>query len=114
MLNQAIGYMAGFRADNNFARYASALRLWQDAAWQLPSDQRAFFRNQLPEQARTDLEAMLEPYRTYQMPAWVKDVQRSFYNSYLQSQGVEAGIQDYSRTVDLIIAAQKQGLLFDF
>lgn len=109
-----MGYMAGLRASNDYARYATALRLWQDAVWQLPEAVRESARAQLPDQAKTDLESMLEPYRTYQMPAFVQNAQRAFYDSYLKTQGVASGIQDYSRTVDLIIAAQKQGLLFDF
>lgn len=105
-----ISAMAGLRADDPYARYAVALRFWQQAYWQLSPEKQAGFLAQLPDSSQEDLKEMLAPFQTYQMPRWIQDMQQRSYNSYLKSQGVEAGIKDYSRTIDLLVQAQKQGL----
>jgi Protein of unknown function (DUF3810) len=106
-----ISALAGLNADDAFAKYAVALRLWSDAVAQLPSEQRSQAMRDLPQLARDDLEASYEPFRRYRLPSWLQAVQSSLYDRYLTSQGVEAGIKDYSRIVTLLLAAQRKGLL---
>lgn len=106
-----VAALAGLRADDAFARYAVALRLWQAAVAQLPSETREGYYDALPPSAQTDLERMADPFRRYRPPAWLQGWQRRSYDRYLKTQGVEAGIADYSRTVNLLIAAQQKGLL---
>ncbi len=108
-----ISAIAGLNAQNEFANYAVALRFWQSAIWQLPQAKQASFRDQLPEQAKKDLEAMNAPYRNYQLPQFVQRIQQQSYDRYLKTQGVSSGIQDYSRAIDLLIKAQKQGLVLN-
>lgn len=105
-----VAALAGLNTSDPYARYATALKLWNDAVAQLPAPQRAEAVAALPQLARDDLEATYEPFRRYQLPAWIQNVQSSLYNRYLTSQGVEAGIQDYSRTTTLLLAAQRKGL----
>jgi Protein of unknown function (DUF3810) len=106
-----VAAIAGLKAQDAFARYAVALRLWWDVvATFTPEDQKAYLE-QLPKQALIDLESTFEPYRRYQLPNWIQSLQRSSYNQYLKTQGVEAGLADYSRIVNLLVKAQKQGLL---
>lgn len=105
-----IAALAGLNAADAYARYATALKLWNDAVRQWPEPQRTEAIAALPQLAREDLQAMYEPFQRYQLPAWVQNLQGSLYNRYLTSQGVEAGIQDYSRTTTLLLAAQRKGL----
>lgn len=104
-----IAALAGLGADDAFARYAAALRLWTAANWQLPRNSAQANFGRLPAAVKADYEARLEPYRRFQVPTAVRDVQRGLYDRYLKSQGVTSGVQDYSRTVDLLIQAQRQG-----
>lgn len=106
-----ISAVAGLSAADAYARYSVALRFWQDAWWQLPAGQRESYHDALPEIAQKDLVAMREPYQHYQMPRFIQEFQRRSYDSYLKTQGVKAGIKDYSRSLDLLIQAQKQGLI---
>ncbi len=105
-----ISAIAGLKAKDAYARYAVALRFWQEAYWQLPKEKQAGFLAKLPDSSRQDLNDMLAPYQKYQMPRFIQNLQQQSYNSYLKSQGVKEGIKDYSRTIDLLIQAQKQGI----
>jgi hypothetical protein len=105
-----VAALAGLNASNPYARYATALKLWNDAVRYLPAEQRTKALENLPQTTRDDLAAMYEPFRRYRLPAWIQNVQGSVYNRYLTSQGVKAGIQDYSRTTTLLLAAQQKGL----
>ncbi|MGL4610311.1 MAG: DUF3810 family protein [Trueperaceae bacterium] len=105
-----IAALAGLNASDPYARYAVALKLWSDAVWQLSEVERREAVDALPQRAKDDLEAMYESFRRYGLPQWVQNLQSGMYNRYLMSQGVEAGIKDYSRTTTLLLAAQQQGL----
>jgi hypothetical protein len=104
-----VAALAGLNADDPYARYAVALKLWNDAVAQLPEDKRGAAFAALPEKARDDLQQMYEPFRRYRLPQWMQNLQTGLYNQYLTSQGVEEGIKDYSRTTTLLLAAQRQG-----
>lgn len=103
--------LAGLAASDGFARYAVSLRLWQSVAAQLPNDLQSSAYGRLPEIARQDLTAMAEPFQNYRPPPFVEAWQRRTYDRYLKTQGVAAGIRDYSRGVSLLAAAWRQGLL---
>lgn len=106
-----VAAVAGLGADHPYARYAVALKLWSDAARQLPQTTYTQRLQSLPKIARDDLDATLVPFRQHRLPAWVRSIQRGLYDRYLTSQGVSAGVGDYSRTTSLLIAAQRQRLL---
>ena len=106
-----IAAVAGLRAEDPFARYATALRLWQSAVWQLPAGEQRRLYGELPSVAQGDLEAVQSALARYQLPQVLTDLQRRTYDRYLKAQGVEAGVADYSRTTQLLIAAQRQGIL---
>ena len=106
-----ISALAGLRATDSFARYAVALRLWRSAVAQLPPEAQKRYYEQLPNRAKRDLEAMAKPYERYQPPRFIATIQRRSYDRYLKTQGVEAGVADYSRIINLLIRAQKKGLL---
>jgi hypothetical protein len=104
-----VAALAGLSADDPYAQYAVALKLWNDAVLQLPEDERHAAVHALPERARADLEATYAVFRRYRLPAWIQNLQTGLYNRYLTSQGVEEGVRDYSRTTTLLLAAQRQG-----
>ena len=106
-----VGAMAGLNAKDDYARYAVALRLWWEVVATLPVDQQANYFENLPIEATRDIRASIEPYQRYRLPNWIQQFQQKSYNQYLKSQGVEAGIADYSRIVSLLVRAQKQNLL---
>ena len=106
-----VSTLAGLRAADGYARYAVALRVWQSVVVQLPSEAQTAAFAQLPEVARQDLAAMVAPFQRYRPPALVQAWQRRTYDRYLKTQGVAAGVRDYSRSVALLAAAQRQGLL---
>ena len=106
-----VAAVAGLRTEHPYARYAVALKLWSDAARQLPQTEYAKRLQALPQVARDDLESTLAPFLRYRLPAWIRGIQTQLYNRYLTSQGVSAGVGDYSRTTSLLIAAQRQRLL---
>lgn len=97
--------VAGMRADDALMRYSTALSLFSKVAWRLPPEQYLTLYEQLPSQAMTDLDAMRAAVRRYQMPNWFAQVQTRVYDSYLKSQGVEAGIRDYGRMVNWLVEA---------
>jgi hypothetical protein len=104
-----VAALAGLNASDPYARYATALKLWNDAVAQLPEEKRGDAFAALPEKARDDLQKMYEPFRRYRLPQWIQNLQTGLYNQYLVGQGVEEGVRDYSRTTTLLLAAQQQG-----
>jgi hypothetical protein len=104
-----VAALAGLAANDPYAQYATALKLWNDAVAQIPEGKRGAAFAALPEQARNDLNKMYEPFVRYQLPQWIQNIQTGLYNQYLTSQGVEEGIKDYTRTTTLLLAAQRQG-----
>jgi hypothetical protein len=105
-----VAALAGLNASDPYARYATALKLWNDAVRYLPDEQRTKELEHLPQRAKDDWVAMYEPFQRYRSPAWIQNLQGNLYHRYLTSQGVTAGIQDYSRTTTLLLAAQRKGL----
>lgn len=67
--------------------------------------------NALPSQAKTDLQAFRDVYLRYQPPRLAARLQARVYDSYLRTQGVTAGVADYGRVIDLLVAARRSGLL---
>lgn len=103
------GLLAGLRADHPYARYATALSAYANLCAELgPDDQRARFKA-LPVEALNDLRAEADVYRKY-----TRDVTHSvfqpMYHSYLVTQGVSEGIEDYSRGTRLFVNAWQKGL----
>ena len=106
-----VAALAGLRATDLFGRYAVALRTFGEALAQLPAAERALWSGRLPEVARRDLARMAEPYARFRAPRVLGVWQRRLYDRYLRSQGVAAGVEDYSRALRLLLGAQRQGLL---
>lgn len=103
-----IGYIAGLRAEDAYARYAVALDVYLDIARQLGADVRKAAIEQLPEQARQDLERVREAQARYRID-WFQKWSWRAYNQYLKSQGVREGVQSYGRGVQLLAQAWRAG-----
>ncbi len=106
-----IAGVAGLTATNRYPRYSVALVLFARVARNLsPEAYRARY-NALPEQAKVDLQAFRNVYIRHRPPQLAAHVQTWVYDSYLRTQGVEAGVADYDRVTDLLVAARRTGLL---
>ena len=105
-----ISYVAGLRADDAFARYAVALRLYTSFARQLKSEQRKAAMEALPEEALEDLRKASEASAKYRFE-WLSERSWKVYNKYLQSQGIKEGVKNYARGTALFVFAWRKGLV---
>jgi phage tail protein X len=105
-----IGYAAGLKAEDPFARYAVALGMYRSLAGKLPQQERQAALELLPEAAREDLRREQEAHRQYRID-WVGKISWKVYNKYLESRGVTEGVRDYARGLTLFAAAWRKGLV---
>jgi hypothetical protein len=106
-----IAAVAGLRSSNAYARYCIALTYFGKVLADIPKVSRTKLIQQLPSIAKTDYAALQTAQKQYSIP-WLASISQITYNQYLKSQGVEAGVQDYSRIAVLLAAAQNKGLIF--
>jgi Protein of unknown function (DUF3810) len=97
-----VSIVAGLRAADPYARYAVALNTYATVRAELPAPSRARFDARLPVQARADYRDYTLALDRHKLPDFVINASRIVYDGYLQSQGVDAGIRDYSRAVQLL------------
>jgi Protein of unknown function (DUF3810) len=106
-----IAAIAGLNSSNAYTRYCIALtyfaRILGDANKKLQTE----LIKKLPQQAKTDYAALRKAQEAHRNPL-LASASQTVYNQYLKSQGVEAGVKDYSRIGRLLAAAQTQGLIF--
>ncbi len=107
-----VSELAVLRGANDFARYSIALEVYISTINKLAKEARSKHYNNLPATVKADIEAIYAPFEKYSAPQWFKDFQVLVYGSYLKTQGVSAGYQDYSRDIKLLLTAYKQGYLF--
>lgn len=107
-----ISAIAGLRADDAYARYAMGLRFFRQVSRQLPSNARRTLYARLPDEALRDIAETLSAFEQFTPPPIVATVQVAVYDTYLRTQGMEEGIEDYGRVVNLLIYAQRGGKLF--
>lgn len=98
-----LGFAAGLRADDAYARYAVALDIYTDLATNHRQD-----IARLPQAAQDDLREAREAARRYRID-WFSGASRKVYNQYLQSQGVKDGVASYGRGITLFISAVRHG-----
>jgi hypothetical protein len=97
-----IAAISGLRARNGYARYCVALNYFMDVYAELPKQTQAALGAELPAVAKADWTAYIAALRRYKLPDAITNVTQGAYSGYLQSQGVTAGIRDYSRIVTLL------------
>jgi Protein of unknown function (DUF3810) len=97
--------MAGLAAADPYARYATAITYYARVSGDLSEVTRKRLSAKLPARALEDFKRLREVYAANRNP-FAAQVSRSVYNRYLESQGVGAGIRDYSRITRLLAAAR--------
>ncbi len=105
-----MGFAAGLRADDPFARYAVSLDIYLDLARQLPMPEYQKAIQDLPQQARDDIDASRAASKKYRI-TWFDKASDVVYNQYLQSQGIKEGVKNYARGITLFIGAYRKGLV---
>lgn len=106
---ELIGILSAWRADAPFARYAAALSVFRRAVAALPQTKRADFMARLPSRAKEDIAALRAAVARH-VVEFLATPQRVIYDFFLRSQGVTAGVADYSRALRLAIEADRVGL----
>ena len=106
-----VAAVAGLRSRDSYVRYSMALSLFSRFAWRLPGETYQAAYDLLPEVALADLAERRAVRAKYSPPAPVQKVQTKVYDSYLRTQGVSAGIQDYGRVANYLASARREGLL---
>jgi hypothetical protein len=102
--------IAGLRARDPFARYATALSLMARMMGSLPGPVRGSLLARLPERAEADLsEARLRAAR-YLLPSFASRV-TAIYDRLLRGQGVGSGVSEYGLTARNAVLARRRGLL---
>jgi hypothetical protein len=105
-----IGYIAGLQAGDRFARYACALEAFADLISRLNGTEARSALNALPDLARRDLVLSDEAYRKYRIELFSRFGWRA-YNKYLQAQGIQEGVKNYSRGILLLSYGWRKGLV---
>ena len=105
-----IGYIAGLRADDPYARYAVALGVYRSVAGQRGPEAYRQAVERLPEQAREDMRLAREASARYHID-WFQKWSWRAYNQYLKSQGVREGVASYGRGAQLLARAWRAGHL---
>ena len=106
-----IAALAGLSAKNASVRYGAALVLFLRVGQTLPPERYTRLLSSLPPKVKADIAAYSHVYTRYRAPNLVTFLQTRFYDTYLRTQRVEAGIADYDRAVVLLLAAKRDELL---
>lgn len=106
----AIGLLVGLQAPDPFARYSCALSAFVACVSSMSGEDRRVLLAGLPEAAREDLRSSRAAVLRYRN-SWLSSAQRVVHDAYLRSQGVRAGVADYSRAVTLLVRAHAAGYL---
>ncbi len=108
-----LGYLAGLRAENSFARYAVALDIYMDLIRRTadPAAYRVAWER-LPLAAREDVESGWKIADHYRIKiALFQRVGYHVYDTYLKAQGIPEGMANYSVGLRLFSGAWRQGLI---
>jgi hypothetical protein len=105
-----IGFVAGLKAEDRFARYCCALNAYLDLISRLEPGEIQPALKMLPELTRQDLLKTQDAYQKYHI-AFLDKLETRAYNRYLQVQGISDGVKSYSRGVQLLIFGWRKGLI---
>ena len=99
-----VGYLAGMQAEDSFARYACSLSAYMDAIGSLSKNGFEMAFEALPDVAKRDVRREEDAFRRYRV-AWFSRISWPVYNRYLQSQGIDEGLKNYSHGITLLCYA---------
>jgi hypothetical protein len=102
--------LSGLQATDPYARYSVGLWYFARVFNDLPPAQQQQWRDKLPKTVQQDYAQFRQVRELHSVPL-VREIANFFYGGYLKSQGVEAGVADYSRTGRLLAAAHRKGIM---
>ncbi len=105
-----VGYVSALNADDPFAKYSSALDIYERLASFLPGEERKKAMEQLPPEAQQDLKEEREIVNKYRVK-WFSEISWKAYDKYLKTQGVKEGVRDYGRATNLLLAGIRKGII---
>lgn len=105
-----VGYVSALNTDDPFAKYSSALDIYERLASFLPGEERKKAIEQLPPEAQQDLKEEREIINKYRIK-WFSDISWKVYDKYLKTQGVKEGVRDYGRATNLLLAGIRKGII---
>lgn len=102
-----VGFVAGLRAEDAYARYATALGILR---YMIADGQDRWILRRLPPRADQDLDALRAAYGRHRVKTLAR-VTNTVNNAYLKTQGVRRGVADYARGFALLVRACRQGIV---
>ena len=109
-----LAYLACRRSTHPALRYSAELNYWQYLAGSYrrlrPDEYRSFYY-ELPEEIKDDLKAMREYLDRY--PDILPKVRNMVYDTYLKSQGITEGLENYNKIVMLVEAWREKESIKD-
>ncbi len=105
-----VGYVSALNTDDPFAKYSSALDIYEQLASFLPGEERKKAMEQLPPEAQQDLKEEREIINKYRVK-WFSDISWKAYDKYLKTQGIKEGVRDYGRATNLLLAGIRKGII---
>jgi hypothetical protein len=105
-----VSFVAGLRADDPLARYGTALSMLRYAMNGPSLADNTWLRLNLPKRARDDLQELSNSNRKHRVEIFSK-VATKLNDTYLKTQGVELGTDDYERGFRLFVHAFRKGMV---
>lgn len=105
-----VSFVAGLRADDALARYGTALSMLRYAMAGPSVEDNAWFKANLPQRARDDLQALRKSNDTHIVKV-ASRVASKLNNTYLKVQGVKLGVEDYERGFRLFVHTFQRGMV---
>ena len=103
-----LGFAAGLEADDRFARYATVIGILRHLRRGLSDERWRDVLSRLPPRAQADIDEVARAVKAHRWER-LSSMRATVYDSYLRSQGVEAGLRDYDRGVGLLLRATRRG-----
>jgi len=105
-----VAFVAGMRAADPLARYGAALSMIRYAMSARHAQDATRIYQLLPERARADLRLLRKRRERHEVRA-LSEIQSAVNDTYLKTQGVALGTDDYNRGFTLFVRAVRQGLV---
>ncbi len=104
-----LAILTGLKAKNSYARYSCLLKLYMKLRNELPKNIRTKMDNRLRPQVAQDIKEIYDAYQVHEVKK-LSNIQGAVYDTHLKLQGLEQGINDYSRAIKFLYSAHEKGL----
>ena len=105
-----VSFVAGLRAEDPLARYGTALSMMRYAMTGPSIEDNVWLKLNLPERAKADLQSLSDSNRRHMVEVAAK-IATKLNHTYLKTQGVKLGTDDYERGFRLFVHAFHCGLV---